>query len=316
MGKGLMKFGGILCKSETSLICLAYFNTNPLLALSYVPDGTDTTPSIRSKIQKKTDTETENTNTTTYFYSRAMVTTMKLPLSSQCIKYLLFLFNLLFVITGIILLTIGLIIHGIFHNYQHFLDNKFFSVQYLLIAVGTIIFIIAFFGCCGAVRESYCMIVTFTSLLVLVFILELSAGISGYVLKSQASNIIQNKMITTMGEYNSTSPNEITYVWDTLQRDFDCCGTNNVTDWKKIYESGDLPMSCCDSLTGAVGTMNCTLNSENLHKSGCFPTFVSFIKGHAVQLGGAGIGIAFIQAIGICFSIHLARSIKNGYESV
>lgn len=65
-----------------------------------------------------------------------------------------------FQITGIILLSIGIVIHGIYHNYQHFLDNKFLSVPSLLIAIGAIIFFIAFFGCCGAVRENYCMIIT------------------------------------------------------------------------------------------------------------------------------------------------------------
>lgn len=65
-----------------------------------------------------------------------------------------------FQITGIVLLSIGLVIHGVYRQYQHFLDNSFFSVPSLLVAVGSIIFIIAFLGCCGAIRESYCMIIT------------------------------------------------------------------------------------------------------------------------------------------------------------
>lgn len=65
-----------------------------------------------------------------------------------------------FQITGIILLSIGVAIHGVYHNYQHFLDNKFLSVPSLLIAIGTIIFFIAFFGCCGAIRENHFMIIT------------------------------------------------------------------------------------------------------------------------------------------------------------
>lgn len=63
-------------------------------------------------------------------------------------------------ITGIVLVSIGVALHGVYHQYQHFLDNSFFSVSSLLVAVGSIIFIIAFFGCCGTVRESYCMIIT------------------------------------------------------------------------------------------------------------------------------------------------------------
>ncbi|KOX68753.1 hypothetical protein WN51_07246 [Melipona quadrifasciata] len=61
------------------------------------------------------------------------------------------------------------------------------------------------------------MIVTFTSLLVIVFILELSGGISGYVLRARASSIIQDKMKDSMQQYQNSS--EISIVWDNLQRD-------------------------------------------------------------------------------------------------
>ncbi|XP_003695433.1 LOW QUALITY PROTEIN: CD63 antigen [Apis florea] len=241
-----------------------------------------------------------------------MVNAMKLSLGSRCVKYLMFIFNLFFVITGIILLSIGIVIHGIYHNYQHFLDNKFLSVPSLLIAIGAIIFFIAFFGCCGAVRENYCMIITFASLLVIVFILELSGGISGYVLRARTSSIIQNKMKDTMKIY--TDNKEIAYVWDKLQQDFNCCGTKNASDWMNILSA--LPLSCCNIEMGAIGSVNCTLGSPKLHSQGCYSEFLSFINSHALQLGGVAIGIAFVQAIGIWFSVFLARSIRNSYETV
>ncbi|XP_076234097.1 uncharacterized protein LOC143179014 [Calliopsis andreniformis] len=224
-----------------------------------------------------------------------MVNAMKLSLGSRCVKYLMFVFNLLFVITGIILLSIGVVIHGVYHNYQHFLDNKFLSVPSLLIAIGAIIFFIAFFGCCGAVRENYCMIVTFTSLLVIVFILELSGGISGYVLRARAGTIIESKMMDTMSIYKNNT--EIQLIWDNLQRDFDCCGTNAASDWINTLDG--LPVSCCIDPVGAIESSNCTLNSSNLRSEGCYQKFLSFIKSHALQLGGVGIGIAFIQLTGI-----------------
>ncbi|KAF3430124.1 hypothetical protein E2986_03977 [Frieseomelitta varia] len=242
-----------------------------------------------------------------------MVSTMKLSLGSRCVKYLMFIFNLLFVITGIILLSIGVTIQGVYYNYQHFLDNKFLSAPSLLIAIGTIIFFIAFFGCCGAVRENYCMIVTFTSLLVIVFILELSGGISGYVLRARASSIIQEKMKESIQQYQNNS--EISTVWDNLQRDFHCCGTTNATDWVTIghMKETNIPASCCMEITAPK---NCTITSPTVQSTGCYNTFVSFIKSHAVQLGGVGLGIAFVQAIGIWFSVFLARSIRNSYETV
>lgn len=246
------------------------------------------------------------------------MTAMKLSASSKCVKYLMFIFNLLFVITGIILLSIGATIHAVYYKYNHFLDNKFLSVPSLLIAVGVIIFFIAFFGCCGAVRENYCMLITFTTLLVCIFVLELSAGISGYALRSQAGDIIKEKMIDTIPKYKKNE--EIARFWDLLQNDFKCCGVDNSTDWSGVFKTGDLPQSCCQLETNkfipVMDTTVCNTTSLNIHPRGCLDEFQYSIKSHAIQLGGVGLGIAFIQGVGIWFSIYLARSIRNSYETV
>lgn len=240
-----------------------------------------------------------------------MVGNLKLSTSSQCIKYLMFVFNLLFVITGVILLSIGSVIHSVYYNYHHFLDDRFFSVPSLLIAVGSIIFFIAFFGCCGAARENYCMIITFATLMVLVFILELSAGISGYVLRSSASENIKEKMQETMKNFNKSI--DITEVWNKLQTDFECCGTTGPSEWTEVLGNDTLPATCCSSPSSGS---SCRVNSTNVYTVGCLPAVETFVKAHAVQLGGAGLGIAFVQAMGIWFSVFLAKSIKRSYENM
>ncbi|XP_001605056.1 CD63 antigen [Nasonia vitripennis] len=250
-----------------------------------------------------------------------MVVNLRLSTSSQLIKYLMFIFNLIFVITGIILLSIGSVIHGVYHDYQHFLDDRFFSVPSLLIAIGSIIFFIAFFGCCGAIKENYCMIVTFATLMVLVFILELSAGISGYVLRNDATEVLSDKMKKSMEGYKKTNE-EIYVIWDQIQRDFECCGTDKPEDWltelKNQSNPDSLPMSCCRTQGGQVGSINCTIKMQypDRFTKGCLTVLADFVKGHAVQLGGAGIGIAFMQALGIWFSVYLARSIKRNYDNM
>ncbi|XP_014480572.1 PREDICTED: CD63 antigen-like isoform X2 [Dinoponera quadriceps] len=238
---------------------------------------------------------------------------LPLSLAPKTIKYLMFAFNFLFVITGMVMLSIGLLILGAFHQYQHFLDNSFFSVPSLLVAVGTIIFIIAFFGCCGAGRESHCMIVTFCTLLIGVFILEIIGGTMGYVMRARVTSVAQQKMLDTMTKYNSSE--EIQIVWDNLQRKFDCCGTVNATDWI-IKQYRGIPMSCCDDVVGAIGDMNCTLSSPSLHSEGCMDAFAHFAKKHAGKIAGVGMGLGVIQLIGIFLSAYLARSIKNCYQTM
>ena len=69
----------------------------------------------------------------------------------------------------------------------------------------------------------------------------------------------------------------------------------NYTDWYSVFNSTQLPMSCCDSQVGAVGTQNCTEMSKTLHRASCLTTLSIEVKQNASTLGGAAISIAFIQ---------------------
>lgn len=42
-------------------------------------------------------------------------------------------------------------------------ENVMFPVIAIII-IGSVIFVIAFFGCCGAIRESHCMTVTVSNI--------------------------------------------------------------------------------------------------------------------------------------------------------
>lgn len=59
---------------------------------------------------------------------------------------------------GFLLISIGTSIKAIYEDFDVFMENHYFSPAALLIAIGIIIFIVAFFGCFGAIRESTCMV--------------------------------------------------------------------------------------------------------------------------------------------------------------
>jgi hypothetical protein len=75
----------------------------------------------------------------------------------------------------------------------------------------------------------------------------------------------------------------------------ECCGNNNYKDWEHVFNNTSLPMSCCSPSHSAVGTEECNAASKTLHPEGCLKKFGIFVMDHAAMLGGAGIGIAFIQ---------------------
>ncbi|XP_063699897.1 CD63 antigen-like [Culicoides brevitarsis] len=233
--------------------------------------------------------------------------------SASFVKYLLFGFNFVFAVTGIILLSVGLTVQGAYHGYKDILDSGFYSVPSLLIAIGSIIFFIAFFGCCGAIKENYCMTLTFSILLILVFILELSAGISGYVLRNQTSKLVSDGLKSTMKEYENST--EIAKIWDEIQMDYQCCGVNSPKDWIEVLHNDTndgLPISCCKPETGIIGNRECNLKmTDKVYQNGCVVEFGNFVQAHAVSLGAAGIVLAFIQFIGIFFACFIAKQIRD-----
>jgi len=234
--------------------------------------------------------------------------------SSVCIKYLLFIFNLLFVVTGVIILSVGVSIKAYYNNYELFLDDKYFSTPNLLIAIGAIIFIIAFFGCCGAVKENYCLTITFSTLLILIFVLEFAAGISGYVLRNQTGEYLTKELNDSLYKYNTNTTDAITVLWDSIQLDFKCCGVHHYEDWIPVIHA--IPMSCCGPQHGQVGSSTCNETTPSIYKQGCVVGFGKYIEENAVSIGSVGLGLAFVQLLGIIFSCHLSRQIKRNYETV
>ncbi|WAR11453.1 CD63-like protein [Mya arenaria] len=217
----------------------------------------------------------------------------------KCVRFLLFGFNLIFVLAAIGLIAIGAYVQIALKDYFDLIGGKFSTAAALLIAVGVIIFFIASFGCFGAYRQNRVCVLIFSALLIFIFILEISAGIAGYVYKSQVESYVEKYMKESIGKNN-------TKAWETVQKEFKCCGITNSTDW-----NGNIPQSCCKS--PATGCQN---NTANLYPQGCLKKFSDWVEDHVAIVGGVGIGFAFIQLIGIMFACCLARAIKKEYEVV
>jgi CD63 antigen len=69
----------------------------------------------------------------------------------------------IFQVAGIAILAVGALIQNFYSNYTDFLHGNFYVGPVLLIILGVIAFVVAFFGCCGALKENHCMIMTVSS---------------------------------------------------------------------------------------------------------------------------------------------------------
>ncbi|KAJ8373481.1 hypothetical protein SKAU_G00040610 [Synaphobranchus kaupii] len=111
---------------------------------------------------------------------------------SKCIKYCLFLFNLLFWISGCIILGVSIYIK-VSKDSNQITKLNIPGVD-LLIAIGVIIMVLGFLGCCGAIKENKCMLLLFFIGLLIIFILLLAAGILGAVGEDKVVDWVKDEL--------------------------------------------------------------------------------------------------------------------------
>lgn len=224
------------------------------------------------------------------------------------IKYLMFFFNFLFWLSGLVLIVIGAIIRDKYGDYFSYADNKFANAAVFIIIVGVVVFVIGFLGCCGAVKENYCMVTTFAVLLAIIFILEIVAGALGFTYKKKVDSVATKALEKAVKQYGKVEGEKKLLDW--AQKTFTCCGTKGPSDFKA--GNGTCPGK-------GNGVPSCHVGGackNKLHSNGCRDGFIEFIKSKLVIIGAVAVGIAFIQLLGIIFACFLMKAIKGEYEVV
>ncbi|XP_034950333.1 CD63 antigen-like [Chelonus insularis] len=216
------------------------------------------------------------------------------------IKYLLFIFNFIFSITGIILIVVGIVVVVKSNELNQFSDDKMLATAVVLIITGFIIFFIAFLGCWGAIRESSCLLIAFGIALILIFIVEMAIGIASAVLKDTLSDTLKTGLKSSLNDYTK---DEVKKNWDNFQTELKCCGVDSADDWNGVLAEDTYPVSCCDGIDPCL--------KVNTHKDGCLKILVKNLHSNSKLLIGIGIGIAFIEVAGIILACCLASAIKK-----
>jgi len=230
----------------------------------------------------------------------------------SCIKYLLFVFNLLFAISGLTILGLGATILVSQNNLKIITEN-YWSGAAVLIAVGFIVFLISFLGCCGAIRHNNVMVMSFAVLLIIIFVLELSAAITAYVMRADLHDILEKSLNKTILDYNNNA--QYKDGWNIMQHDIECCGINGPEDWKVVKDmpANTLPDSCCPEKDVSE---TCTISTPQHYTQGCLSKIEGNFQTKSVYAGGIALAVCSIQIIGVILACCLGRAIRKDYETV
>ncbi|KAI8037333.1 23 kDa integral membrane protein [Drosophila gunungcola] len=213
------------------------------------------------------------------------------------VKYVLFVFNILFVICGILLITLGSIMVSAIKDFSNvgetFSAN---SVAIIILVLGCIIFVVAFTGCCGAIRENACALTTYSVVMLVVLISQLALIIYVWVYHVEIQQSLE-KIVQTIWDQRKTD----SLLMDTLQRSFKCCGLNGFADYGVKY-----PASCCDAPSNGT----CAL-TQVMNRSSCLKAVDSFWDTNVNIIKYAGLGVTAVELVAFIFACCLANQTRN-----
>ncbi|XP_029991982.1 CD151 antigen isoform X2 [Sphaeramia orbicularis] len=235
-----------------------------------------------------------------------------------CLKYLLFLFNVLFWLAGGAVLAVGVWTLVEKSDYISLLNSSLYSASaYILIVAGVIVIMTGIIGCCATLKELKSLLIVYLILLLCIFLLEIIAGVMAYINHQELDEELrQNLKVTMQQKYQQPGEESVTQAVDRLQQEFKCCGSNSSSDWSDSIWIQDpqnkrlVPDSCCKTPSDLCGQRD---HPSNIYKveGGCIMKLEEFILNQLYILGAVGIGIAFLQLVGMMFTCCLYRNLKE-----
>ncbi|KAL3051555.1 hypothetical protein OYC64_001739 [Pagothenia borchgrevinki] len=223
-------------------------------------------------------------------------------------------FNMVFMASGVALLTIGVLHKSNFQELEEFAGKTLAKIAIVLIAVGSIIAVVSILGCLGAFFNSYNLVVTFICCLIIIILMEIITGAVVYTFYNKMVSALANitgsvnymdKIKRVISEY---SPEKRAAI-DRIQEKFKCCGADGPDDWATSVGWEDheaTPDSCCVE-KGA----GCGKEKDKAHKKGCIKAINLFLGKRLQAVGVICICLAIAECFGVvigaCFSCDIKR---------
>ncbi|XP_022094336.1 tetraspanin-33-like [Acanthaster planci] len=261
---------------------------------------------------------------------------------NPCIKYTLFVINFLLWVFSICLIVIG--VWALIERQNTIYITSYLDVftepSIVLIVVGSIAFILGFTGFLGALRENCCLLMFFYLFMLLIFILEVVAGILAFVYSGNFYNTVDEIIERSIARYRIDG--DLTNFIDFSQRTLGCCGGDggssgrSYSDWSlnryfnctptnPSPERCGVPYSCCMDKQDPNGdstiiNTQCGFNTQEkvqaevsdvIYTSSCVDKFLVFVNQKSYIVGLTVFGVAVVQLLVMLLAFFLCRQIQQ-----
>ncbi|KAK0143845.1 Tetraspanin-9 [Merluccius polli] len=234
-----------------------------------------------------------------------------------CVKYLMFVFNLIFWLGGCGLFGVGVWLSFTQAEFSSLpLSFPSLSAANLLLVAGGVTMVTGFLGCLGALKEQRCLLMTFFVILLLLVLTEVTLVLVIHIFKDKLDTKAQDELKEGMKIY--TKDEGLMKSWDNVQKmvrmdgppyqktqktpihwdilnatDFKCCGVTNKMDWYKVLNE-TLPSSCC-----SVDTHQCV----DGWSEGCYKKAREWLLDNIFSVLVFGVCIGIVQILALVFSL-------------
>ncbi|XP_029988478.1 tetraspanin-33 [Sphaeramia orbicularis] len=228
------------------------------------------------------------------------------------IKYTLFICCYVFWVVSAGLIAVG--IYAKIAKEKDVVDTLTVDPALLLIVVGSVTFLITFLGCFGALRNATCLLKTFLAILVAIVLLQIAAGVVGYLFTDMVMERTEQLMMKAIVRYREDP--DLENAIDFIQKKFQCCGVESYKDWSQnvYFECSDtnpsleacgVPFSCCvnlqnqtvlDTMCGyGVQELEETSAAEDVYTMGCLEKTIWWVKNNLLLVGGLSTGLLLLE---------------------
>ncbi|XP_044260410.1 leukocyte surface antigen CD53-like [Tribolium madens] len=218
----------------------------------------------------------------------------------SCRKWTVIIFNLIFLIVGLVLVASGTFWKIRYNNLHSIIPSTYSyytSAPLLLIILGSITVIVSLFGSLGVWRKNPPILTTHTIILIVFFILQIILSTVSFWVLSQ-DNLKENVYNNVNNIYKSDNNTELI---NFIQEELKCCGPTGITSIKNLTILPDIIKSCYknhDTTTLAFA-------------DGCKKAVYNFIILTIRGIGTTILGLAPLEVVGATLSLSLANAIRN-----
>uniref|UniRef100_A0A3Q4GHE5 Tetraspanin n=1 Tax=Neolamprologus brichardi TaxID=32507 RepID=A0A3Q4GHE5_NEOBR len=200
-------------------------------------------------------------------------------------------FNLLIFMGGLTLLALGIWVSSDGGSLLQILrpfskqSTQVVNVGFFCIVIGAVLMLLGILGCYAAHKKSKCLLLTFASIMLIIFISEVATGVVTVPLRKD--HYVDNPLHIFSCGMNNTRMSSFFQLR--------CCGFSNYTDFIgssfQNATGGSLPSICC-----RTNNNTCTpAQAEYSNVQGCFQQILMIIKENASTMGGTAAGIGLLE---------------------